>query len=91
MGVTRKEERKVQVLLAVGQLSQEFGYPPSYRDIGATTGLAHSHVYGLVRELRHDGLIHDRPEKTSRAITLTPDGATRYRHLSDPDSTSESP
>lgn len=77
----KKEDRKAQVLEAVAQFLDEEGYPPSFRDLGAATGLAHSQVYGLVKELRSDGLIHERPAQTSRSITLTADGRIALRRI----------
>lgn len=62
--------------------TEDFGYPPSYRDLAKSVGLAHSAVYGLVEDLRTDGLINDRKENSqwhARAITLTDDGRAAVR------------
>lgn len=69
-----KEDRKAGVLEAVATLTERFGYPPSYRDIGTEVGLAHSAVFNIVESLRRDGLINEREALHSRAITLTPTG-----------------
>lgn len=75
----KKENRKVQALEAVALFIAEQGYPPSYRDLGEYMGTSHSLVYGIVKELRADGLIDERPPQTSRAITLTPAGRAAIR------------
>lgn len=72
-----REERKARVLEAVAAFVDEYGYPPSYRDLADMTEMAHSAVFGLVEDLRTDGLIHERRPETmwhSRTITLTDDG-----------------
>ena len=69
-----KEERKASVLEAIANLTERNGFPPSYREIGTQIGLAHSAVFGVVEDLRRDGLIHDRQALRSRAITLTDAG-----------------
>lgn len=81
-GRTDKETRKARVLEAVAVFTHDFGYPPSYRDLARSVGLAHSAVYGLVEELRTDGLINDRKENSqwhARAITLTDAGRADVR------------
>lgn len=73
----KKEDRKARVLEAIAAFSDEFGYPPSYRDLAKKVELAHSAVFYVVEELRTDGLINERhPQGNwhSRAITLTDAG-----------------
>lgn len=77
-----KEDRKARVLEAVAVFTHDFGYPPSYRDLARSVGLAHSAVYGLVEELRTDGLINERKADSqwhARAITLTDLGRSAVR------------
>lgn len=69
-----KEDRKARVLEEIAKITETQGYPPSYRDLAESVGIAHSAVFYLVESLRTDGLIHDRKEKHSRAITLTDAG-----------------
>ena len=66
--------RKQQVLRAVAEITREQGYPPSYRDLGQSVGIAHSAVYSVVEALRTDGLVSQRQARRSRAITLTDAG-----------------
>lgn len=70
----QKEDRKAGVLEAVAALTEQKGYPPSYRDLAAEVGLAHSAVFYVVEGLRRDGLINEREALHSRAITLTDAG-----------------
>lgn len=77
--VQRKENRKAQTLAAVELFYQEQGFAPSYRDLAEYMGMSHSAVHTLVKALRADGLIHERPPQTSRSIALTPDGRVALR------------
>lgn len=70
----KKETRKAEVLRAVAALTAVNGYPPSYRELAAEMGIAHSAVHAYVRSLRTDGLIHERDPNITRAITLTAAG-----------------
>ena len=70
----QKEDRKAGVLGAVATLTEQKGYPPSYRDLAMEVGLAHSAVFEVVEGLRRDGLINEREALRSRAITLTAAG-----------------
>lgn len=77
MDQTTKEARKARVLTAIAEFTDEYGYPPSYRNLAEAVGIAHSAVFHLVESLRTDGLINERHAKApwhSRAITLTPAG-----------------
>ena len=77
MASKRREARKARVLEEIAAFTAEYGYPPSYRDLATKVGIAHSAVFGLVEELRTDGLIHERhPEAMwhSRTLTLTDAG-----------------
>jgi Mn-dependent DtxR family transcriptional regulator len=69
-----KENRKARVLAGIALFQQEQGYPPSYRDLGDYVGISHSLIHGYVKELRADGLIHERDPKISRSLTLTDAG-----------------
>jgi Mn-dependent DtxR family transcriptional regulator len=69
-----KEERKADVLEAVIHWTHNQGYPPTYRELATHVGVAHSHIFGLVKELRADGLINGNAQGRSRTITLTDEG-----------------
>lgn len=71
---TGKEIRKARVLEGIALFTLNNGYPPSYRDVADYVGASHSLVYGYVKELRADGLIHARTPSVSRALTLTDTG-----------------
>ena len=78
----KKEASKARVLEAIASITESLGYPPSYRDIAETVGLAHSAVYYIVESLRADGLIYERDEaKHSRSIRLTDAGRTALGEL----------
>jgi Mn-dependent DtxR family transcriptional regulator len=75
------KEALVLTLAAIDHLTRERGYPPTYRDLGARLGIAHSAVYYRVRDLARDGLVHDTPgiarglrvTRTGRAALRSPD------------------
>ena len=78
----KKEYRKAEVLAGIALFEANNGYAPSYRDVAEYVGVSHSLVYGYVKELQADGLIHATHAKVSRALRLTDAGrAATYESI----------
>lgn len=71
-------EAQVQTLAAIAQFTKERGYPPTYRDLGSSLGIAHSAVFYRVRDLASSGLVHDSPA-TARSLRITRAGRAQLR------------
>ena len=70
-------ERQTKIIEFLGEYTEEHGYPPSIREIGAAAGISSTSVvsYNLKR-LEEKGFI-SRDEEISRGITLTDTARTR--------------
>ena len=75
---TRKgREAEALVLAAIADLWEEWGYPPTVRDIGSRIGMAPSAVHGYIRSLSEAGLVHDEPN-IARSLRVSDAG---FAHL----------
>lgn len=74
--------RGTQILLAIEDLSREFGYPPTVREVQLKLGYASpSSVYAQLKRLRHQGALTWR-EESPRTFVITSLGVESLRYSS---------
>ena len=65
-------ERQFDVLLTIHRLSEQFGHPPSVREIGDALGISSTNgVFGHLFALQRKGLISQSPTSKARTTRLT--------------------
>jgi repressor LexA len=82
MVLRTRKEAEAQILAAIHDLWEERGYPPTYREIGARVGMAHSAVHGYIRSMSEAGLVDEAPN-IARSLRISAAGNSLLAFIDD--------